>query len=73
MRQENVAEKINALCIFSHADFVRMKLHPQSRLQKQPTPIFELPKVLRVMVDNDKIVGISDVVFFFQFMLHELV
>ena len=71
--QKNVAEKINALCTFSYTDLVRMELHAQPRFQKYLNAIFELPEILQVMVDDDKVVRIADVVFRFQLVFHELV
>lgn|SRR3989344_2112000 len=72
-RETNVPQEINALTEFSDRDFPRVQSQLEGFSKEFVYGFYDIQTMISLGVQYHKIVGITDVVFFLQLMLHELV
>ncbi len=70
---KHVAKKIDTLRIFPHGHFLRMQIKAQLLTQKFPHRRQQIPEHRFIVRDNDKIIGVPNVVFDSEPVLHECI
>lgn len=73
VRKRNIAEKINTTLVFTCCDFTWMQLKHQLIAQKTLYFWNHIFQKILIVRNNHKIVGVADIVFYFQLTLHKLI
>ena len=73
IRQENIAEEVDALSVCPYRHFAGMEVEEEFLLEKRADRVDEIFQFLTAFCDDGEVVGVTGIVRYFQLVLDELI